>query len=544
MEPPSPPPRSYRGIPPVSTHRRAAARCHPGTPSRWRRAQGTSFPCASCSPAASGGPTSRSPPSCRPPQGHERPHVLARGRAKAALPGHRARCAATQQLAPAWATSSAPRSRGKRVVVASRVPLAALFTSVRLSRSPARPSPARQAHARVGRCQRCEGIALPGQMRGDKQRAQAHCQPRSQSQPGPAPEPEGSRLRVDAEQTWRGTEQSRERSSRERSSRRRETQGHPSRKGTMQMPAGDGSGCLRPLPCVPGGWRGGFSAELRGGWWSGALPTTWGEAWPHRHSVCCKPLPVQPCRTPRPVQTKEATCSGKAAEGPQGTKPPFKGGSSREAPPAPPLGAPIPQRGTTALHSSAKPSPAARTPWGGSKEPQRPRAPSNPTPRQGAPPADPGHDPTGARRFLGAAPCPEPPGTRPPGSTGARPPPVPNRAPSRKSRAAGTPPRQPHSFTSGLSLNQPCLLFTTPELLRVAPKQRGQRILGPLRYFPREKASFATRRAPGRGRAASQLVFGEKTQPHGAAASLTPQPSASSAGGCPTPRTAGSLLLP
>lgn len=85
----------------------------------------------------------------------------------------------------------------------------------------------------------------------------------------------------------------------------------------------------------------------------------------------------------------------------------------------------------------------------------------------------------------------------PPGSTGARPPPVQNQAPSRKSGAAGTPPRQPHSFTSGLSLNQPCLLFTTPELLRVAPKQRGQRIWGPLRYFPREEESFATRQHPG-----------------------------------------------
>lgn len=26
----------------------------------------------------------------------------------------------------------------------------------------------------------------------------------------------------------------------------------------MQMPAGDGSGCLRPLPCVPGGMEGRF----------------------------------------------------------------------------------------------------------------------------------------------------------------------------------------------------------------------------------------------------------------------------------------------
>lgn len=93
---------------------------------------------------------------------------------------------------PPWAAGSAPRSRGERVVAASRVLLAALFTSVRLSRSPARPAPARQAHARVGRCQHHEGIALPGQMRGDKQRAQAHCQPRSQSQPEPAPEPEGA----------------------------------------------------------------------------------------------------------------------------------------------------------------------------------------------------------------------------------------------------------------------------------------------------------------------------------------------------------------
>lgn len=44
---------------------------------------------------------------------------------------------------PPWAAGSAPRSRGECVVAASRVPLAALFTSVRLSRQHGRPRPAK-----------------------------------------------------------------------------------------------------------------------------------------------------------------------------------------------------------------------------------------------------------------------------------------------------------------------------------------------------------------------------------------------------------------